>query len=146
MLISRKQNFKSLMHIHCFFLKQENRRVAGGSQFFPSLFSRELAKPSKVQRHLPTEPGQAALPLPRLPQPGRRNNAATYIYQHLLELINMHGDVLIFPPSLPLPSTLSRLSSPPLPSMRNSFRRPPSPSASHSQSPFSQAPRSKSPG
>lgn len=38
----------------------------------------------------------------------------------------MHGDVLISPP-LPLPCTLSRLSSPPLPSIRNSFRRPPPP-------------------
>lgn len=87
--------------------------------------------------------GEVAHPLPRLPQPGRRNNAVTYISQHLLEPINMHGDLLIFPPSLPLPSSLSRLSSPPLPSIRNSFRRPlPPPTAgSHSAEPLSPKPR-----
>lgn len=63
-----------------------------------------------------------AHPLPRLPQPGRRNNAVTYISQHLLGLLICTGTW--FSPSLPLPSTLSRLSSPPLPSIRNSFRRP----------------------
>jgi hypothetical protein len=38
---------------------------------------------------------------PRLLQPGRRNNAATCIYQHLLEPINMHGGLRLSPSPSP---------------------------------------------
>lgn len=71
-------------------------------------------------------PGEAALGLPAYSSPGAGTilqHAFTNTCWSLLICTGAYG----CPPSLPLPSTLSRLSSAPLPSIRNSFRRPPLP-------------------
>lgn len=60
-----------------------------------------LQSSSQVQRHLPTTARRSSSRSPRRLQPGRRNNAATRIYQHLLEPINMHGGLRLSPSPSP---------------------------------------------
>lgn len=115
-------------------LKVGERREGWWS--FSSLFSGELVKLSQSAKAFAHYRQEKQSLSPRLLQPGRRNNAATCIYQHLLEPINMHGGLRLSPsPSPALHTEQAFISSFTIHQELVSV----APSPAHTQSPFSKA-------
>lgn len=129
----QEANLKSLLHGHSSFKSGGKERGDGGP--FPLYFleSSKLFQSAKAFAHSRQEKQSLS---PRLLQPGRRNNAATCIYQHLLEPINMHGGLRLSPsPSSALHTEQAFFSS--FTIHQELISVPPSPA--HPQSPFSKA-------